>query len=106
VPPAVFFRLLFVGYFEWLQSHRAISWRCTESRSLGEFFDLAPTDPVPNHSCVSKTYKRLPKEVFDEVFNFILSVAAHKGLLWGEGTCSPAALPIRPRSSTPRSMRR
>jgi hypothetical protein len=33
---------------------------------------------------VSKTHKRLPKEVFDEVFRFILSVAAHKGLLWGE----------------------
>jgi transposase len=33
---------------------------------------------------VSKTHKRLPKEVFDEVFRFILSVAAHRGLLWGE----------------------
>ena len=33
---------------------------------------------------MSKTHKRLPKEVFDEVFRFILSVAAHKGLLWGE----------------------
>jgi hypothetical protein len=84
VPPGVFFRMLFVGYFEGLKSHRAISWRCTDSRSLGEFLGLAPTDPVPNHSCVSKTHKRLPKEVFDEVFNFILSVAAHKGLLWGE----------------------
>jgi len=84
VPPGVFFRMLFVGYFEGLQSHRAISWRCSDSRSLGDFLGLAPTDPVPNHSCVRKTYKRLPKEVFDEVFNFILAVAAHKGLLWGE----------------------
>jgi hypothetical protein len=39
---------------------------------------------VPNHSCLSKTHKRLPIAVFDEVFSFILSVAAHKGLLWGE----------------------
>jgi hypothetical protein len=39
---------------------------------------------VPNHSCVSKTHKRLPEEVFNEVFRFILSVAAHKGLLWGK----------------------
>jgi hypothetical protein len=84
VPPGVFFRMLFVGYFEGLQSHRAISWRCTDSRSLCDFLGLAPTEPAPNHSCVSKTHKRLPKEVFDEVFNFILSVAAHKGLLWGE----------------------
>ena len=39
---------------------------------------------MPNHSCVSKTHKRLPEEVFNEVFRFILSVAAHKGLLWGK----------------------
>jgi hypothetical protein len=84
VPPGVFFRMLFVGYFEGLKSHRSISWRCTDSRSLGDFLGLGPTDPVPNHSCVSKTHKRLPEEVFNEVFRFILSVAAHKGLLWGK----------------------
>ena len=39
---------------------------------------------MPNHSCVSKTHKRLSEEVFNEVFRFILSVAAHKGLLWGK----------------------
>jgi hypothetical protein len=76
--------MLFVGYFEGLKSHRSISWRCTDSRSLGDFLGLGPTDPVPNHSCVSKTHKRLPEEVFNEVFRFILSVAAHKGLLWGK----------------------
>jgi hypothetical protein len=37
---------------------------------------------------VSKTHKRLPKEVFDEVFRFILRVAARKGLL------SPEAIGI------------
>jgi hypothetical protein len=84
VPPGVFFRMLFVGYFEGLKSHRSISWRCTDSRSLGDFLGLGPTDPVPNHSCVSKTHKRIPEEVFNEVFRFILAVAAHKGLLWGK----------------------
>ncbi len=37
-----------------------------------------------DHSSISKTHKRLPKEVFDEVFQFILRVAGRKGLLWGE----------------------
>jgi len=27
VPPGVFFRMLFVGYFEGLKSHGSISWR-------------------------------------------------------------------------------
>jgi transposase len=33
---------------------------------------------------VSKTHKRLQKEVFDGAFRFFLCIAAHKGLLWGE----------------------
>ena len=84
VPPGVFFRMLFVGYFEGLKSHRLISWRCADSRSIGEFLGLSPTDPVPNHSWLCKTHKRPPKAVYDEVFRFILRVAARKGLLWGE----------------------
>lgn len=63
VPPNGFFRMLFVGYSEGLKSHRLISWRCSDSRSIGEFLGLSSTDPVPNRSCVSKTQKRLPKEV-------------------------------------------
>jgi hypothetical protein len=67
VPPGVFFRMLFVGYFEGLKWHRAISWRYTDSRSLGEFVGLEPDEPVPNHCCVSKTHKRLLKDVVDAV---------------------------------------
>jgi IS5 family transposase len=84
IPPGVFFRMTFVGYFEGLPSHRSIAWRCADSRSLAEFLGLGPADETPDHSSISKTHKRLPKEVFDEVFRFILRVAARKGLLWGE----------------------
>jgi transposase len=84
IPPGVFFRMTFVGYFEVLPSHRSIAWRCTDSRSLAEFLGLGPADETPDHSSISKTHKRLPKEVFDEVLQFILRVAARNGLLWGE----------------------
>ena len=84
IPPGVFFRMTFVGYFEGLPSHRSIAWRCADSRSLAEFLGLGPADETPDHSSISKTHKRLTKEVFDEVFQFILRVAARKGLLWGE----------------------
>jgi IS5 family transposase len=84
IAPGVFFRMTFVGYFEGLPSHRSIAWRCADSRSLAEFLGLGPTEEVPDHSSISKTHKRLPKEVFDEVFRFILRVAARKKLLWGE----------------------
>lgn len=84
IPPGVFFRMTFVGYFEGLPSHRSIAWRCADSRSLAAFLGLGPAEETADHSSISKTHKRLPKEVFDEVFRFILRVAARKNLLWGE----------------------
>ncbi len=84
IPPGVFLRMTFVGYFEGLDSHRSIAWRCADSRSLAEFLGLGPADPTPDHSSISKTHKRLPKEVFEQVFQFILRVAARKGLLSGK----------------------
>lgn len=84
IPPGVFFRMTFVGYFEGLPSHRRIAWRCADSRSLAEFLGLGPADETPDHSSISKTHKRLPKEIFKEVFEFVLRVAARKGLLSGE----------------------
>ncbi len=33
IPPGTYFRMLFVGYFEGLDSQRAIAWRCSDSLS-------------------------------------------------------------------------
>jgi len=33
---------------------------------------------------VTKTHKRLPEEIFNEVLRFIFFVAARKELLWGK----------------------
>src|SRR5437763_12684049 len=41
IPPGVYFRMIFVGYFEGLASQRGIAWRCSDSRSLHEFLGLA-----------------------------------------------------------------
>lgn len=84
IPPGVFFRMTFVGYFEGLPSHRSIVWRCANSRSLAEFLGLGPADETPDRSSISKKHKRLPKEFFNEVLEFVLRVAARKGLLSGE----------------------
>src|SRR5262245_64216281 len=37
IPPGVYFRMLFIGYFEGLDSQRGIAWRCADSRSLQAF---------------------------------------------------------------------
>ncbi len=84
IPPGVFFRMLLVGYFEGLDSQRAIAWRCTDSLSLHEFLGYAPQDSTPDHSTLSKTRARLPLETFDEVFQFVLAIAEAKELLSGK----------------------
>jgi transposase len=71
VPPGRYFRMLFVGQFEGLESEREIAWRCADSLSLHRFLRLSEGETVPDHSTLSVT--RLPLE--DAVFGLLLEVA-------------------------------
>ena len=61
-----------VGYFEGIDSERGLEWRCADSLSLREFLRLGTTEPVPDHSWLSKTRSRLPLEVHEAVFAWVL----------------------------------
>ena len=50
IPPGIYFRMLFIGYFEDIDSQRGIAWRCADSRSLREFLGVAFTDATPAHN--------------------------------------------------------
>jgi transposase len=84
LPPGVYFRMLLVGYFEGIDSQRGIAWRCADSLSLRDFLGLALDETSPDHSTLTNTRKRLPPEVFDEVFQFVLRIAGEKGLIAGK----------------------
>ena len=84
IPPGVYFRMLLVGYFEGLDSQRGIAWRCCDSRSLCAFLGLGPTEESPEHSSLTRIRKRLPVEVHEEVFAFVLKLAQEKNLLKGK----------------------
>lgn len=84
IPPGVYFRMLLVGYFEGLDSQRGIAWRCADSLALRQFLGIPLDQNTPDHSTLTNTRKRLPAEVFDEVFQFVLSMAAAKKLIAGE----------------------
>src|SRR5688572_21465465 len=75
IPPGVFFRMLFVGYFEGIDSQRGIAWRCSDSMSLRSFLGLAPTQATPDHSSLTIIRQRLPKELIEQVFSFVLTMA-------------------------------
>jgi len=84
IPPGVYFRMLLVGYFEGIESQRGIAWRCADSLSLRQFLGLPLNKNTPDHSSMTNTRKRLAAEVFDEVFQFVLRIAAEKNLLSGK----------------------
>jgi transposase len=73
-----------VGYFEGIDSERGIEWRCSDSLSLREFLRLETADRVPDHSWMSKTRGRLPHEVHEQVFGWVLALVAEHGLVRGE----------------------
>src|SRR5262249_22706669 len=87
-----YFRMLFVGYFEGLDSQRGIAWRCADSRSLQAFLGYLPTEATPDHSSLTVIRRRLPEVVHEEVFAFVLRLAADKGLLGGKTVAVDATL--------------
>src|SRR5512135_2742673 len=84
IPPGRYFRMHMVGYFEGIDSERGIEWRCSDSLSLREFLRLRTAERVPDHSWPSKTRSRRPQEVHEEVFGWVLSLIAGRGLVNGE----------------------
>ena len=84
LPPGRYFRMHMVGYFEGIDSERGIVWRCSDSYSLRDFLRLAQRDRVPDHSWLSKTRSRLPHEVHEKVFGWVLALVAEHGLVKGE----------------------
>ena len=84
--PGRYFRLLLIGYFEGLDSERAIAWRTlhADSLSLRSFLRLAPPASPPDHSTISRTRRLLSVEVHQAVFNWVLQQLADAGLFRGK----------------------
>ena len=84
VPPGRYFRMHMVGYFEGIASERGIAWRCSDSMSLRDFLRLENREKVPDHSWLSKTRGRLPHEVHETMFGWVLKLVAEHGLVKGK----------------------
>jgi IS5 family transposase len=84
IPPGVYFRMLFVGYFEGIDSQRGIAWRCSDSLSLRAFLGIPLAEATPDHSSLTRIRQRLPLDVHDQVFLHVLQIAQDKKLLRGK----------------------
>jgi transposase len=84
VPPGVYFRMLLVGYFEGINSQRGIAWRCSDSLSLREFLGVPLGEDSPDHSSLSYIRQRLPLDVHEAVFVWVLALLQQQKLLKGK----------------------
>ena len=82
--PEVYFKMLFVSYFEGTCSERAIASRCEDSIMLRRFLGYDLTERTPEHSTLSRVRTRLPEEVFMGAFDLVLAILHEAGLLKGK----------------------
>ncbi|MBM4117955.1 transposase [bacterium] len=83
LPPAIYFRLLPVGYFEGIDSERGIAWRLADSLSLRAFCGYALTETTPDHSTLSRNRRLIAVETHQAVFAWELKRLAEAGLVRG-----------------------
>jgi transposase len=82
--PGVYFRCLFIGYFEGLDSERGIAWRAADSSSLKLFLGYPIDQTTPDHSTISRTRRLIDLETHAQVFQYILKILANHGLISGK----------------------
>jgi transposase len=84
--PGTYFRLLLIGYFEGIDSERGISWRVSDSLSLRSFLAIGLDEATPDHSTISRTRRLIDVDTHQSIFNWVLEIVAHRGLLKGNVT--------------------
>ena len=81
--PGRYFRLLLLGYFEGLDSERAIAWRAADSLSIRAFLDFGLDEAPPDHSTLSRTRRLIDLETHQAVFTWVLQRLADADLVPG-----------------------
>jgi transposase len=84
VPPAVYFKMLFIGFFEGIDSERGIAWRVADSMALRQFLEYELTEGTPDHSSISRTRRLMSVETHHTVFQWVLGVLAQEKVLKGK----------------------
>jgi len=84
IDPAVYFKMLMIGFFENIPSERGIAERCSDSISVRFFLGYDLTQTTPDHSTLSVIRDRLGEEIYQKVFLLILSALQQHGLVKGK----------------------
>jgi len=82
--PAIYFRLMMIGYFEGIDSERGIAWRASDSLGLRKFLGYSLTDEIPDHTTIGRNRRLIDVETHEAVFVWVLKRLAEHGLLKGK----------------------
>src|SRR5271169_4915472 len=82
--PGIYFRSLLIGYFEGIDSERGIAWRLADSLALRRFVGIGLDEYTPDHATISRTRRLIDVDTHREVFGWVLSLLADRGLLPGK----------------------
>jgi transposase len=83
IDPAVYFKMLMVGFFENLPSERSIASRCADSLSLRAFLGYQLDQDTPDHSSLSVIRSRLGEQIYQSALELVLKGLRDHGLLKG-----------------------
>jgi transposase len=83
IDPAVYFKMLMIGFFENLPSERSIASRCADSFSLRAFLGYGLEEATPDHSSLSVIRGRLGTAIYQAAFELVLQGLRQHGLLKG-----------------------
>lgn len=84
IDPAVYLKMIMVGFFEDLPSERAIAARCADSLSIRTFLKYELHEKTPEHSSFTVIRQRLGLEVYQQIFTLTLQALREHGLLRGK----------------------
>jgi len=82
--PGRYFRFLLLGYFECLDSERAMAWRAADSSGVRGFLGLGLTECSPDHSTISRTRRLIDLETHRAVFTWVGQCLGIAGLIKGK----------------------
>lgn len=84
IDPVVFFKILMVGYFNNINSDRALIRFCSNCLDIRLFLGYDINESLPFHSTISRTRSLFGEELFLELFRKVLSLCVGKGMVRGK----------------------
>ena len=84
IDPVVFFKLQLIMFFEGIRSERQLMRVVADRLSLRWYLGYDLTEPLPDHSSLSRIRERYGVDIFQRFFEHIVDLCQQAGLVWGK----------------------